>query len=145
MTKLPCCENCYETLCKVNRETKEHINESDVSESAILKLPYFAFKIRDFGRIPEGLPQLNHVERTAIAPFVAFTRVTQLRKASNLHGGSQSSMTGTGFSVPTEALTGKEFIIPLGNHEFVKSFSRELPRHDVASRHRIYFMGNQSN
>lgn len=101
--------------------------------------------MRDFGWIPECLPQLNHVERTAIAPFVAFTKVTQLRTPSQFYDSSQSSMTGTGFSVPTEELNGKEFIIPLQNNEFVESFTRELPRDDVASRHRIYFMGNLSN
>ena len=142
LTKLPCCKDCHHKLKLANERNKTGEAERDDKFSL---LPHFAFKVRDFGRIPSEMPKLSTIGRTAISPFVAFTKVTQLRSSSNLPASAQYSTTGSGFSVPTEEISGKEFVIPLSNNEFVQSFSRELPRDDVASRHRIYFMGNLSN
>ena len=143
LTKLPCCEDCYHKLELASKKNKT--GDADKRDGNLFELPHFAFKVRDFGRIPSEMPKLSSVGRSAISPFVAFTKVSQLRSSSNLPGCEQYSTTGAGFSVPTEKVSGKEFVIPLSNDEFVRSFSRELPREDVASRHRIYFMGNLSN
>merc|ERR1711951_187966 len=41
-------------------------------------------------------------------------------------------------------ISAKDFYIPLTDGEFGRSFTSELPRDDIASLHRIYFMGNLS-
>merc|ERR1711951_62822 len=41
-------------------------------------------------------------------------------------------------------ISAKDFYIPLADDEFSKSFTCELPRDDIASLHRIYFMGSLS-
>ena len=108
-------------------------------------LPDFAFKLRDFGRIPEDLPMLNVIDPTAIAPFTPFTRILQLRNSSGVEGGSQSATTGTSLSRESHEVRGKEVFIPLTDEEYSKSFQTSLPRTDMASLHRIYFMGNNRN
>ena len=104
-----------------------------------------SFKCCDLGRIPKILLKLNDCGRTAIAPFVAFTKIKQLRSSKHLPGSAQSSTSGSKFSIPSNAVAGKEFFIPLSNDEFLKSYWRKLPRDDVAMRHRIFFLGNLKN
>ena len=83
-------------------------------------LPDFSFKLRDFGRIPEGLPELNSIDRTAIAPFAFFTRILQLRNSSGVEGGAQSATSGTSVSRESHELCGKEFFLPFTDEEFSK-------------------------
>ena len=108
-------------------------------------LPEFSFKIRDFGRIPEEMPKLNPIGRSAISPFTPFTRITQLRNSTGVEGAAQSATTGTSLSRETYEVCGKEFFIPLTDEEFAKSYQTVLPRDDIASLHRIYYMGNNKN
>ena len=42
-------------------------------------------------------------------------------------------------------MSGRYFFIPFTDEEFSKSFQSELPRDDVASLHRIFFIGNSNN
>ena len=39
----------------------------------------------------------------------------------------------------------KEFIIPLLHDEFINSFQKDLPRENVATRHRVLFLGNDKD
>ena len=109
------------------------------------QLPELSFKIRDFGRIPEEMPMLNSIGRSAIAPFTPFTRITQLRNSTGVQGAAQSATTGTSLSRETHEFCGKEFFIPLTHEEFARSYETLLPRDDMASLHRIYYMGNNKN
>ena len=74
LMKLPACEPCFSLL---KRRNKWATNNQDImlENNSGPTLPDFAFKNRDFGRIPDGLSTLNQVGRTSIAPFTAFTRV----------------------------------------------------------------------
>ena len=105
-------------------------------------LKRLSFKRCDLGRIPKSIPKLNHCGRTAIAPFTAFTIIRQLRCSRHLPGSAQHNSKRTTFSVPTDSVNGKEFVIPLLHDEFVNSFQKELPRDNVAERHRVLFLGN---
>ena len=95
------------------------------------KLPDFAFKVRDFGRIPEGLPKLNAVGRSAIAPFTAFTRIRQVRNSSGIPGAAQSKSVGHSLSRESNEISAKDFFIPLTDEKFSKSSLTELPRDDI--------------
>ena len=44
--------------------------------------------------------------------------------------------------VYTDIMKGKEFFITANDDEFCKSYKTSLPRDDVASRLRLFFMGN---
>ena len=101
--------------------------------------------MRDFGRIPKGLPKLNAVGRSAIAPFTAFTRIRQVRNSSGIPGAAQSKSVGHSLSRESNEMSAKDFFIPLTDEEFSKSFQTELPRDDIASLHRLFFMGNINN
>ena len=59
------------------------------------------------------LPKLSSCGRTAIAPFVAYTIIRQLRCSRYLPGSAQHSSKGSKFSIPTDEVAGKEFVIPL--------------------------------
>ena len=69
--KLPGCPTCASGLSRRSKWAKEHPNIMLDAEFGP-PLPDFAFKLRDFGRIPEGLPELNAIDRTAISPFAFF-------------------------------------------------------------------------
>ena len=144
VTKLPSCSDCAN---KLNRRSKWAVTHSaeKLDPNVGPPLPDFAFKLRDFGRIPEGLPELNAIDRTAIAPFTPFTRILQLRNSSGVEGGAQSATTGTSLSRESHEVRGKEFFIPLTDDEFCDSFQTTLPRTDMSHLHRIYFMGNNRN
>ena len=96
-------------------------------------LLYFSFKIRDFGRIPQEMPCLNSIGRSAITPFTPYIRITQLRNSSGVQGAAQTATTGTSLSRETHELCGKEFFVPLTHEEFAKSYQTTLPRDDMAS------------
>ena len=105
-------------------------------------LKRLSFKRCDLGRIPKAIPKLSNCGRTAIAPLVAFTIIRQLRSSKHLPGSAQHSTRGSKFSIPSEEVGGKEFVIPLAHDDFVNSFQQELPREDIAERHRVLFLGN---
>ena len=144
MTKLPTCSGC---ASKLENRSKWAVSHSDEKLDPNLgpPLPDFAFKLRDFGRIPDGLPKLNAIDRTAIAPFTPFTRILQLRNSSGVEGGAQSATTGTSLSRESHEVCGKEIYIPLTDEECSNSSETSLPRSDMSSVHRIYFMGNNRN
>ncbi|MEO1257134.1 MAG: hypothetical protein AAFY41_19960, partial [Bacteroidota bacterium] len=52
---------------------------------------------------------------------------------------------GHSLSRESNEISGKDFFIPLTDEEFSKSFQTELPRDDIASLHRLFFMGNINN
>ena len=52
---------------------------------------------------------------------------------------------GHSLSRESNEISGKDFFVPLTDEEFSKSFQSELPRDDIASLHRIFFMGNINN
>ena len=143
LMKLPACESCFSLL---NRRNKWAIKNQDImlENNSGPTLPDFAFKNRDFGRIPDGLATLNQVGRTSIAPFTAFTRIRQARNSSGIPGAAQSASKGHSLSRLSHEISAKDFFIPLTDDEFSKSFTSELPRDDIASLHRIFFMGNLS-
>ena len=170
LNKLPACDTCFENLSRAHKFLQDHRtsleNSSQTSSSdnssntsslttdrpkndpwskAIEMLKPLSFKRCDLGRIPESLPKLNSCGRTAISPFTAFTKITQLRSSKHLPGSAQSSTSGSKFSIPSKAIAGKEFFIPLSHDEFVKPHRTKLPREDVALRHRIFFLGNLKN
>lgn len=93
LTKLPACESCFKLLQNRNRWAAKNPNIK-LENHLGPKLPDFAFKVRDFGRIPKGLPKLNAVGRSVIAPFTAFTRIRQVRNSSGMPGAAQSSSLG---------------------------------------------------
>ena len=105
-------------------------------------LPKFCFKERDFGRIPATMPALTKIGRTAISPFVAFVRILQLRNPTKDVDSGQQATSGVNFSIGTDTVKGKEFYVPLDDIEFCKSYATSLPREDVASKHRVFFMGD---
>ena len=76
LTKLPACSDCANKLKRRSKWALTHPSEK-LDPNVGPPLPDFAFKLRDFGRIPEGLPKLNAIDRTAIAPFTPFTRILQ--------------------------------------------------------------------
>ena len=88
------------------------------------------------------MPVLTKVGRTAISPFVAFVRILQLRNPIKGVDSGQQATSGMNFSIGTETAKGKEFFVPLDDVEFCKSYATSLPREDVASKHRIFFMGD---
>ena len=114
-------------------------------DTAIRMLKPLCFKRCDLGRIPRSIPKLSNCGRTAIAPFVAYTVIRQLRCSKHLPGSAQHNAKRSTFSIPSDGVSGKEFIIPLQNDEFINSFQKELPREDVASRHRVMFLGNSKD
>ena len=144
VTKLPVCDNCFTKLKRRNTWATKH-PDIKLDNHSGPSLPDFAFKNRDFGRIPDSLSTLNQVGRTSIAPFTAFTRVRQVRNSSGIPGAAQSASKGHSLSRLSREISAKDFYIPLTDEEFSKSFTRELPRDDIASLHRIFFMGNLSS
>ena len=88
---------------------------------------------------------MSNAGRTAIAPFVAYTIIRQLRSSKHLPGSAQHATKGSKFSIPSEGVGGKEFVIPLLHDEFINSFQRNLPREGVAERHRVFFIGNNTD
>ena len=170
LTKLPACDTCFENLVRAekfllqNQPSSENPSDTNFPENssnsssltsdsesedilpvALKMLKPLSFKRCDLGRIPEILGKLNDCGRTAIAPFVAFTKIKQLRSSKHLPGSAQSSTSGSKFSIPSKSVSGKEFFIPLSHDEFIKSHRRILPRKDVAVRNRIFFLGNLKN
>ena len=88
------------------------------------------------------MPALTKIGRTAISPFVAFVRILQLRNPIKDVNSGQQATSGVNFSIGTDTVKGKEFFVPLDAVEFCKSYATSLPREDVASKHRIFFMGD---
>ena len=41
-----------------------------------------------------------------------------------------------------DTVKGKEFYVPMDDIDFCKSYVTSLPREDVASKHRIFLIGN---
>ena len=72
--KLPACESCFSDLKKRNKWATKN-QDIKLENNSGPSLPDFAFKNRDFGRIPDGLSSLNQVGRTSFGPFTAFMRV----------------------------------------------------------------------
>ena len=139
--KLPACKHCFEALKK--RHSFITKNGEDYESDKCPPLPKFCFKERDFGRIPVELPVLGRVGRTAISPFVAFTRILQLRNPVKDAACGQQATTGSNYSIGTETINGKEFYMAMNDDEFCESYKTSLPRDDIASRLRIFFMGNE--
>ena len=158
MLNLPACNDCFGRLKKADKFWKEETKTVDIPscsdssksnngglsawDKAICMLKRLSFKRCDLGRIPKDITKLNNCERTAIAPFVAFSIIRQLCRSKHLPGSAQHSTRGSKFSIPSEEVGGKEFIIPLTHDEFVNSFQQELPREEIAERHRVLFLGN---
>ena len=71
--KLPACDACFSAL-KRRYEWKHRTGNEYESENGPV-LHKFCFKRRDFGRIPADMPKLSKLGRTAISPFVAYTRI----------------------------------------------------------------------
>ena len=141
LKKLPACAGCFNAL---KRRYEWRCDTGNEYESEYCPpLPKFCFKRRDFGRIPAGMPKLSKLGRTAISPFVAYTRILQLRNPVKDAECGQSATTGTNFSLSTTALRGKEFFIPQTDGEFCGSYKTTLPRDDITHRHRLFFMGNE--
>ena len=162
LLKLPACDDCFDRLKKADKFLKdetesvnttascEHSSEFDdkrlsVRETAIKMLKTLCFKRCDLGRIPKSVPKLSNCGRTAISPFVAYTIIRQLRSSRHLPDSAQHATKGSKFSIPSEEVAGKEFIIPLLHDEFINSFQKHLPREDVATRHRVLFLGNDKD
>ena len=139
--KLPACDDCYSALKKRHSFIIDDGRHDQTDKCP--PLPKFCFKERDFGRIPVDLPVLGRVARTAISPFVAFTRILQLRNPVKDAGCGQQATSGTNFSISTDTMNGKEFFITANDDEFCESYKTSLPRDDVASRLRLFFMGNE--
>ena len=91
-------------------------------DMAIGMLKRLCVKRCDLGRIPKSVPKLSNAGRTAIAPFVAYNIIRQLRTSKHLPGSAQHSTKGSKFSIPTEEVGSKEFIIPLSHDDFINSF-----------------------
>ena len=108
-------------------------------------LKSLCFKRCDLGRIPKSLPKLSNCGRTAISPFIAYTIIRQLRTSRHLPGSAQHTTKGSKFSIPSEEVAGKEFVIPLLHDEFINSFQKDLPRENIAERHRVLFLGNEND
>ena len=162
LLRLPACDECYDRLRKAHMFLKETVetkkssaplNSSSESndegllrwDTAVRMLKGLSFKRCDLGRIPKSLRKLSTCERTAIAPFVAYTIIRQLRCSRYLPGSAQHSSKGSKFSIPTDEVAGKEFVIPLLHDEFVNSFQKHLPRENIATRHRVLFLGNNKD
>ena len=154
LERLPSCNECFDRLKKAKKFLEENGVAEDwksdngrqsLWETAIGMLKRLCFKRCDIGRIPKSFPKLSNAGRTAIAPFVAFTIIRQLRSSRHLPGSAQHSSKGSKFSIPTEGVAGKEFVIPLLHDEFINSFETELPRENVAERHRVLFLGNDKD
>ena len=88
------------------------------------------------------MPKLTKIGRTSISPFVAFIRILQLRNTIKDVDCGQQATSGVNFSIATDTAKGKEFYVPADDIDFCKSYVTSLPREDVASKHRIFFMGN---
>ena len=58
------------------------------------------------------MPALTKVGRTAISPFVAFTRILQLRNPIKGVDSGQQATSGVNFSIGTDTVKGKEFFVP---------------------------------
>ena len=138
---MPACDGCFDALKQ--RHSFVEDNGGDDESDNCPPLPKFCFKERDFGRIPVDMPVLGRVGRTAISPFVAFTRILQLRNPVKDAACGQQATTGTNFSISTDTTKGKEFFIAANDDEFCESYKTSLPRDDVASRLRLFFMGNE--
>ena len=162
LSKLPACDDCFDRLKKAYKHLREekpstetpasvHSNsdsngrEKSKLNEAIGMLKRLSFKRCDLGRIPKSLLKLCNSGRTAIAPFTAYTIIRQLRSSKHLPGSAQHSTKGSKFSIPSEGVSGKEFVIPLTHEDFINSFQRQLPRENVAERHRVLFLGNNSD
>ena len=85
---------------------------------------------------------MTKIGRTAISPFVAFVRILQLRNPIKDVDSGQQAISGMNFSIGTDSVNGKEFYIPLDNIDFCKSYATSLPREDVASKCRIFSLGD---
>ena len=138
--KLPSCDDCFTCL----RKRFQYLVDctGTVASENCPPLPKFCFKERDFGRIPAEMPALTKVGRTAISPFVAFIRILQLRNPIKGVDSGQQATSGVSFSIGTDTVKGKEFFVPMDDVEFCKSYTTSLPREDVASKHRIFFLGD---
>ena len=90
------------------------------------------------------MPALTKVGRTATSPFVAFIRILQLRNPIKGVDSGQQATSGVNFSIGTDTMKGKEFFVPMDDVEFCKSYVTSLPREDVASKHRIFSMGDEN-
>ena len=152
LLKLPSCEECFDRLKKAHKFLYDDPEAEDSPASsrskwdkAITMLKSLCFKRCDLGRIPKSLPKLSNCGRTAIAPLVAYTIIRQLRTSRHLPGSAQYSTKGSKFSIPSEGVTGKEFVIPLLHDEFINSFQKDLPRDNIAERHRVLFLGNEND
>ena len=88
------------------------------------------------------MPSLTKIGRTAISPFVAFVRILQLRNPIKDVDSGQQATTGMNYSIGTDTVKGKQLYIPVDNIDFCKSYATSLPREHVASKHRIFFMGD---
>ena len=88
------------------------------------------------------MPALTKIGRTAISPFVAFVRTLRLRNPIKDVNSGQQATSIVNFSIGADTVEGKEFFVPLDAVEFCKSYATSLPREDVASKHRIFFMGD---
>ena len=108
-------------------------------------LKRLCFKRCDLGRIPKSLPKLSSCGRTAISPFVAYTIIRQLRCSQYLPGSAQHCSKGSTFSIPTDEVVGKDFVIPLLHDDFINTFQKELPRENIAERHRVLFLGDNND
>ena len=148
LSRLPACDECFDRLRKADKFLKENLKKSNdrgLSEwdKAVGMLKRLCFKRCDLGRIPKSLPKLSSCGRTAISPFVAYTIIRQLRCSRYLKGSAQHSSKGSKFSIPTDEVAGKDFVIPLLHDEFINSFQKDLPRDNIAERHRVLFLGNE--
>ena len=152
LLKLPACNECFDRLKKAHKFLYDNPEAEDSPGSsqskldkAISMLKSLCFKRCDLGRIPKSFQKLSNCERTAIAPFIAYTIIRQLRCSRHLPGSAQHATKGSKFSIPSEEVTGKEFVIPLVHDEFVNSFQKDLPRENIAVRHRVLFLGNEND
>ena len=152
LLRLPACDECFDRLKKAHKLLYDNPEGEDSPKSkrakwdkAIALLKSLSFKRCDLGRIPKSLPKLSNCGRTAIAPFVAYTIIRQLRSSRHLPGSAQHATKGSKFSIPSEGVAGKEFVIPLLHDEFINSFQKDLPRENIAERHRVLFLGNEND
>ena len=88
------------------------------------------------------MPGLTKIGRTSISPFVAFIRILQLRNPIKGVDCGQQATSGVNFRIGTDTIRAKEVFVPVEDVDFGKSYETSLPREDVASKHRIFFMGN---
>ena len=83
----------------------------------------------DLGRVPSYVPKLNAAELIAIAKFVVFTPIFELKA---IHGARSTRM------------RGHVVALPLNSSESLDSVVESLPRRDLAKRVKICILGNKS-